>query len=153
MSLSSEHDESHSERSAAPSGDDQQLTNNSIQGESAQEPIGAVPPGYDWPTHGGYLGCLLGLMVSCLVSGFVGSTLFVAINHYHLLPLAASVVLFIVVAIAVVYGFARAGWMLGKRLYREYPSDDASTTPMQASEGDGDGADILEPNEPVPPTP
>ncbi|MGH2505564.1 MAG: hypothetical protein ACRDID_23885, partial [Ktedonobacterales bacterium] len=23
---------------------------------------GATPPGYDWPTHGGYLGCLIGVM-------------------------------------------------------------------------------------------
>ncbi|HET9981480.1 MAG TPA: hypothetical protein VFQ32_13610, partial [Ktedonobacterales bacterium] len=35
---------------------------------------GAVPPGYDWPTHGGYLGCLLAMMPACLIAGFLSST-------------------------------------------------------------------------------
>ena len=153
MALSNNHDERHTDPSASSSGDDQQPTSTSIQSAAGDQPIGAVPPGYDWPTHGGYLGCLLGLMMSCLVGGFVGSTLFAAINHYHLLPFAASTVLFIALAIAVVYGFARAGWSLGKRLYREYPEADPAIASTDALHGESGEAGMSERNEPVPPTP
>src|SRR5579871_3443198 len=45
---------------------------------------GATPPGYDeWPTHGGYLGCLMGVVLglvlaplSYILFGLVGSALF-----------------------------------------------------------------------------
>ena len=47
---------------------------------------GAVPPGYDWPTHGGYLGCLLSLIASCLIGGFLGTTLFAALGYSHGCP-------------------------------------------------------------------
>ncbi len=60
-------------------------------GESVADPArgsedprheGATPPGYDWPTHGGYLGCLLAVMFACLLAplgyivvGFLGAFL------------------------------------------------------------------------------
>ncbi len=54
---------------------------------------GAVPPGYDWPTHGGYLGCLLSLMASCLIGGFLGTTLFAALGYSHAVPKVVAAVL------------------------------------------------------------
>src|SRR5258705_11876483 len=47
---------------------------------------GAVPAGYDWPTHGGYLGCLLGVMASCLLAAFFGSTVFAALGCSSPIP-------------------------------------------------------------------
>jgi hypothetical protein len=82
---------------------------------------GAVPPGYDWPTHGGYLGCLLSLMASCLIGGFLGSTLFAALSYWRIVPAAVAIVLTIAVYAAVFIGLSRLGWILGKRFYREYP--------------------------------
>ncbi|MBF6589396.1 MAG: hypothetical protein IVW57_02555, partial [Ktedonobacterales bacterium] len=32
---------------------------------------GAVPPGYSWPTHGGYLGCLVGVITGSIAGGFL----------------------------------------------------------------------------------
>ena len=84
---------------------------------------GAVPPGYDWPTHGGYLGCLLGLMPACLVAGFLSST-FVAwpwFNGKSDLSPFVSIVLIVALFVVCVYGFGRIGWVLGRRYYRKYP--------------------------------
>jgi hypothetical protein len=86
---------------------------------------GAVPPGYDWPTHGGYLGCLLGLMAACVLGGFLGSLL---VGFVSVSPLAA-VVTSAPVRIALILGtfvatmlvLGRVGWRLGRRFYREYP--------------------------------
>lgn len=93
---------------------------------------GAVPPGYDWPTHGGYLGCLLGLMAACLLSGFVGS---LAIGLISVTPLGGIVgtpfarISLLVLAFVVCFGLlGRAGWVLGKRFYREYPAPAARTS-------------------------
>jgi hypothetical protein len=86
--------------------------------EPARDPHeGAVPPGYDWPTHGGYLGCLLGLMAACVLAGFLGGTLIPILAAPSLAKLAIS----LVVAVGVVIGLGRLGWVLGKRYYREYP--------------------------------
>ena len=82
---------------------------------------GAVPPGYDWPTHGGYLGCLLAVMASCLIGGFLGSTLFRALVYHQIVPKPITVLLTVVVFIVVTIGLGRLGWILGKRFYREYP--------------------------------
>jgi hypothetical protein len=93
----------------------------------SSEPEGAVPPGYDWPTHGGYLGCLLGLVAACLVGGFLGSTLFAALSADRIVPGWASAVLTVVVFVAVIVGLGRLGWWLGKRFYREYPQPSGRT--------------------------
>jgi hypothetical protein len=82
---------------------------------------GAVPPGYDWPTHGGYLGCLIGLMASCLIGGFLGSTLFAALRYWNIVPGVVSALLTVLVFIACTAGLGRIGWVLGRRFYREYP--------------------------------
>ena len=80
---------------------------------------GAVPPGYDWPTHGGYLGCLVGIMLSCIVGGFVASLVDVVDYQHHIrgLPNVLLVVATFLVALLL---FARIGWLLGRRFYREY---------------------------------
>jgi hypothetical protein len=80
---------------------------------------GAVPPGYDWPTHGGYLGCLLGIMASCLIGGFAGK-LVGLFTYYHNITGIANVL-----AIGAVFVLAAAilgalGWRLGRRFLREY---------------------------------
>lgn len=88
---------------------------------------GAVPPGYDWPTHGGYLGCLLGVMASCLIGGFVGSTLFPALAHYNLVPGWVAGLLTLVVFVLLVVGIGRVGYALGRRFLREYPQPAGKT--------------------------
>jgi hypothetical protein len=91
--------------------------------EAESPEAGAVPPGYDWPTHGGYLGCLLGLMPACLVAGFLSST-FVAwpwFNGKSNLPPVVAGILIVLLFVVCVYGFGRIGWVLGRRFYRKYP--------------------------------
>lgn len=80
---------------------------------------GAVPPGYDWPTHGGYLGCLLGAMLSCIVGGFVASLVDVFDFGHHIKGLP-NVLLVVATFLAALVLFARIGWLLGRRFYREY---------------------------------
>ena len=78
---------------------------------------GAVPPGYDWPTHGGYLGCLLGLVAACTLSGFLGGTWFAILAT----PSWVKLTITLVIALAAFIGLGRLGWVLGKRYFREYP--------------------------------
>jgi uncharacterized membrane protein YedE/YeeE len=104
--------------------DDESATNDdeTTLSQMPSEPAeGAVPPGYDWPTHGGYLGCLLSLMASCLIGGFLGSTLFAALSYWRIVPAVVAILLTIAVYAAVFIGLGRLGWILGKRFYREYP--------------------------------
>jgi len=82
---------------------------------------GAVPPGYDWPTHGGYLGCLLGMMPACLVGGFLGSTFVAFLNKAGVVPPVVAGLLVVALFVICVYGFGRIGWVLGRRFYRKYP--------------------------------
>jgi hypothetical protein len=82
---------------------------------------GAVPPGYDWPTHGGYLGCLLGMMPACLVGGFLGSTFVAFLNKAGVVPPVVAGLLVAALFVACVVGFGRLGWVLGRRFYRKYP--------------------------------
>ena len=103
-------------------------------GEDKDRFEGAVPPGYDWPTHGGYLGCLLGLVAACLVGAFLGTFPFAALSYHHLVPPVVTLLVTIVIFLAVAIGLGRLGWYLGKRFYRDYgtpqppedqrPSDD-----------------------------
>lgn len=94
---------------------------------------GAVPPGYDWPTHGGYLGCLFGLIVSCLLCGLVGAPIAeFSDNHLMPAPLAIGITLLLAVIFAVILG--RVGWVLGKRFYREYPQPAGRRTWYQQQE-------------------
>lgn len=83
---------------------------------------GAVPPGYDWPTHGGYLGCLLGLVAGCLIGASLTPPIFGALTTARLFlpgPGFFLVLAFVVLASISIVG--RLGYVLGKRLYRYYP--------------------------------
>jgi hypothetical protein len=105
---------------------------------------GAVPPGYDWPTHGGYLGCLLSLMASCLIGGFLGTTLFAALGYSHAVPKVVAAVLTVVVYLGVTVGLGRLGWVLGKRFYREYPQTrrDSSNQALSSESPPPDVVDV-----------
>jgi hypothetical protein len=93
---------------------------------------GAVPPGYDWPTHGGYLGCLLGLMVACIAGGFLGSLVVGLVSVSPLGRLvgtpAVRISLILAVFVATMLALGRVGWVLGKRFYREYPQPGSQPT-------------------------
>jgi hypothetical protein len=82
---------------------------------------GAVPPGYDWPTHGGYLGCLLGMLPACLIAAFLGSTFVAVLNKSGVVSPVVAAILVVVLFVACIAGFGRIGWLLGRRFYRKYP--------------------------------
>jgi predicted lipid-binding transport protein (Tim44 family) len=82
---------------------------------------GATPPGYDWPTHGGYLGCLMGVMAGVLLGGFLGANIFAAYYNVLNLPLALYILMNVALFIALLIGLGRLGWWLGRRFYRYYP--------------------------------
>ena len=87
---------------------------------------GAVPPGYDWPTHGGYLGCLLGLIVSFILASAVGAPLF-ALSVHHAISGITAGLLIAGVYIVLLLGVGRLGYVLGKRFLREYPQPQGKT--------------------------
>ena len=89
--------------------------------EAREDPYeGAVPPGYDWPTHGGYLGCLLAQLPACLIGGFIGSTLYNYLILAKLLPGVVVGLLAVATFVAGMILFGRIGWLLGRRFYRAY---------------------------------
>lgn len=122
---------------------------------------GAVPPGYDWPTHGGYLGCLLGILPACLIAGFLSST-FVAwpwFNGKSDIPPVVSIVLIVALFVVCVYGFGRIGWVLGRRFYRKYPraeptwgeDDNATAADAAGTNAEGSHATINTASEEISP--
>jgi hypothetical protein len=89
---------------------------------------GATPPGYDWPTHGGYLGCLLGVMIACLLAP-LAKVIFYILYGFEgvLLPrplsgigVALAVIVTVAVYLAIFVALTRLGWYMGKRFLREY---------------------------------
>lgn len=116
---------SHLGNEAVAGQSNQAASSDGVTHEAAQQEEdpyeGAVPPGYDWPTHGGYLGCLLSLIVSVLIGGFLGSTLFATLRVLRLVPGIVAILLTVAFFIVVIVALGRLGWVLGKRLYREYP--------------------------------
>jgi hypothetical protein len=98
----------------------------SVTPEEASAPVedefeGATPPGYDWPTHGGYLGCLMGVMAGVLLGGFLGANIFAAYYNVLDLPLAIYILLNVALFLVSLIGLGRLGWWLGRRYYRYYP--------------------------------
>ncbi|HET9110638.1 MAG TPA: hypothetical protein VFN78_07430 [Ktedonobacterales bacterium] len=100
---------------------------------------GATPPGYDWPTHGGYLGCLLGVMIACLLAplgyivfGFVGAFL---VHPLGGVGIALAVIITVGAYLAVFVALTRLGWSMGKRFLREYEQ------PMRPVWGEDDEED------------
>lgn len=115
----SNHETSSSAPNDAPPPDPRYGPTPDMEAENPE--AGAVPPGYDWPTHGGYLGCLLGMMPACLVGGFLGSTFIAWLNAARVVPPVVAGFLVVVVFALCVIGFGRLGWALGRRFYRKYP--------------------------------
>ncbi|SRR5579883_2468758 len=74
----------------------------------------------EWPTHGGPLGCLVGLTFGFLLAGFLGSTL-ISFVHFSKAG-AGGWYIFSAVLVMLVFSilFAALGWRIGKRIYREY---------------------------------
>src|SRR5512146_2397929 len=75
---------------------------------------GATPPGYDWPTHGGYLGCLLAVMFACLLAplgyivvGFLGAFLAQPLGT---LGVGIAVAVTVIGYVALFVLLARLGW-------------------------------------------
>ena len=105
---------------------------------------GAVPPGYDWPTHGGYLGCLLGMMPACLVGGFLGSTFVAFLNKAGVVPPVVAGLLVVALFVACVVGFGRIGWVLGRRFYRKYPRTAPTWGEDDSVAGTVDSANVVD---------
>jgi predicted lipid-binding transport protein (Tim44 family) len=101
--------------------DPESVTPEAASAPAEDEFEGATPPGYDWPTHGGYLGCLMGVMAGVLLGGFLGANIFAAYYNVLDLPLAVYILLNVALFIALLIGLGRLGWWLGKRYYRYYP--------------------------------
>lgn len=105
---------------------------------------GAVPPGYDWPTHGGYLGCLLGMMPACLVGGFLGSTFVAFLNKASVVPPVVAGLLVVALFVVCVIGFGRIGWVLGRRFYRKYPRSAPTWGEDDSATGAPDSANAVD---------
>lgn len=114
------------------------------------EPEGATPPGYDWPTHGGYLGCLLAVMLSCLLAplgylvvGFLGALLSPSLGGAGV---GIAITVTIIGYVALFVGLTRLGWGMGRRYLREYPQPQGQTWGEEAApalacaEAEGDPA-------------
>ncbi|HEX9038461.1 MAG TPA: hypothetical protein VF808_15875 [Ktedonobacterales bacterium] len=91
---------------------------------------GATPPGYDWPTHGGYLGCLLAVMLACLLTplgyifvGFLGALLSPTLGG---VGVGLAVAVTVIGYIALFAALTSLGWRMGKRYLREYPQPGAN---------------------------
>ena len=104
---------------------------------------GATPPGYDWPTHGGYLGCLMGVMAGVLLGGFLGANIFAAYYNVLDLPLAVYILLNVALFIALLIGLGRLGWWLGRRYYRYYPQPAGPTWGESDDEGSAEATEAI----------
>jgi hypothetical protein len=93
---------------------------------------GAVPPGYDWPTHGGYLGCLVGSIAGCLLTAFVSANLFSFLWAARIVSGPIYILLTLVALVLIMWALGRLGWVLGKRFYRAYEQ------PMRSVWGEDD---------------
>lgn len=111
---------------------------------------GATPPGYDWPTHGGYLGCLLGVMAACLLAP-LGYILFGFIGAFLVQPLggvgvALSILITVGVYVAIFIALSRLGWRMGKRFLREY---EQPSRPVWGEDDEEDYPLVVEADPPI----
>ncbi len=99
--------------------DKTQSSNTSLQNEE------------EWPTHGGYLGCLMGIMFGCLAAAFIASPLVRGAVH------AASDIGFqlnasaLVIMLLGIIAFGYIGWKIGKRAFRDYTLPGPKPPPTQ----------------------
>ena len=88
---------------------------------AAKEPIPVPDDGLgEWPTNGGPLGCLVGLVAGFVITGFLASTL-ISFVHFSKAGVGGWFIFAAVVVMlvgAILSGWA--GWRVGKRVYREY---------------------------------
>jgi hypothetical protein len=94
-------------------GDEREVLGNDVEG--------AVPPGYDWPTHGGYLGCFVASLAACMLAGFLSANLLSFLYIALRWPLTVYALVTVAIFVALLAGLGRLGWVLGKRFYRYYP--------------------------------
>lgn len=111
------------------------LTGGEMSGQEEDPYEGAVPPGYDWPTHGGYLGCLMGVVATSIVGTLIAAPLLAVLTYSEVVPLPVAWLLTALVFLLCIFGGGRLGWALGKRFYREYPHE-------RPTWGENDGAEI-----------
>ncbi len=86
----------------------------------------------DWPTHGGYLGCLMGMFVGCILAGFLGSTLIAFVHFAISAARPGFIIAAVVVVVFLITLFGRLGWGAGKRIYREYPTPQRQPKSVQS---------------------
>jgi predicted lipid-binding transport protein (Tim44 family) len=120
--------------------DPESVTPETASAQAEDEFEGATPPGYDWPTHGGYLGCLMGVMAGVLLGGFLGANIFAAYYNVLDLPLAVYILLNVALFIVLLIGLGRLGWWLGRRYYRYYPQPAGPTWGESDEDSDKDQA-------------
>jgi len=103
---------------------------------------GATPPGYDWPTHGGYLGCLLGLVAGCLIGASLTPPVFGVLSRARIiLPGPGFFLVLALVTLASLIVVGRLGYVLGKRFYRYYPQPTPTWGESDASDAHEAGSD------------
>lgn len=112
------------ERQTAPDDAAPTVEHTDERDEHDERYLGATPPGYDWPTHGGYLGCLLGVMTACLLAplgyimfGFLGALLTRPLGGFGF---ALAIIVTVAGYLAIFVALTRLGWFMGKRFLREY---------------------------------
>jgi hypothetical protein len=121
-------------------------TETDLVTNTSADPEGATPPGYDWPTHGGYLGCLIAVMLACLLAplgyivvGFLGAFLAGPLDGFGV---AVAIALTVIGYLALFVGLARLGWRMGRRYLREYPQSGMGATKSELS---GEEAPVAQP--------
>jgi hypothetical protein len=115
-------DETHAELPAAEARDGEREDEREDEREVlGNDVVGAAPPGYDWPTHGGYLGCFVATLAACMLAGFLSANLLSFLYIALRWPLAVYALVTIAVFVVLLVGLGRLGWVLGKRFYRYYP--------------------------------
>lgn len=101
---------------------------------ATNDPEGAIPPGEEWMTHGGYLGCLIAITFGCLLASFVASPLVRGLSLAKQGTAIGFVVGAIILMLLGIIIFGRMGWWIGKRVYREYPESRRSQSLAHAQE-------------------
>ncbi len=98
---------------------------NDLPANQSETPEDTLPPEARGEANGGPLGCCLGMMIGLLLGGVLLSLSLTALNYSsatHNYGLAGWLVRILIGILAFVLAvvFARIGWKLGKRFFREY---------------------------------
>ncbi len=83
---------------------------------------------FEWPTHGGYLGCLMGMFIGCVLAGFLSSTIISFVHFVRGTAQPLFIIAAVVLMVVVIGVFGRIGWGAGKRFYRDYQQPAEPTT-------------------------